>query len=300
VPAIDPNVLQCVFYLYPTLESAQAGREIGGTGFFVGVQLEVNKPWQQIYAVTNRHCILKSGLEVVLRINKADGTLDYLSTRANDWKSHPDLHDVAVLAIELNHEHEYNFVGSDLFFITPERLHQRNICPGDDVFMVGRLIGQDGKQNNLPTVRFGNISRMTGEPIEDEHGIGQDSFLVEMRSFSGYSGSPVFLYINPTLARPPHFMTPVNHPYNQPQHGPWLLGIDWCHIPNFKPVLEENRKTAIKPNRWVEVNSGIAGVVPAWHIQAVFELPELVMQRKETDKRISEMNLAQTTTVSDY
>jgi hypothetical protein len=122
---------------------------------------------------------------------------------------------------------------------------------------------------------------MNGESIEHESGIGQDSFLVEMRSFSGYSGSPVFVYINPTLARPPSYKTPLNHPYNQVFHGPWLLGIDWSHIPNFKPVLMADTKQEVAPKQWVEVNSGMAGVIPAWRIQEILELPKFVMQREK-------------------
>ena len=138
--------------------------------------------------------------------------------------------------------------------------------------MVDRFIGHDGKQSNLPTARFGNISRMDGEPIEDKYGIRQDSFLVDIRSISGYSGSPVFVYINQTLARPPPFIAPPSHPYRQGLHGPWLMGVDWCHLKTFGPVLERDQlgePQQSRPRRYVELNSGIAGVIPAWKIQEV-------------------------------
>jgi Trypsin-like peptidase domain len=187
--------LDCVFYLYPTLEAARVGESSGGSGFFVGSQMELNKPWQQIYAVSNLHCIVEAGPEIVLRINKSNDQLDYITTRKADWITHENRCDVAVLPIALAPEHKYNFISSHLFFLTPEIISHCAIGPGDDVFMVGRFIGHDGKQSNLPTARFGNISRMDGEPIEDKYGIRQDSFLVDIRSISGYSGSPVFVYI---------------------------------------------------------------------------------------------------------
>jgi hypothetical protein len=167
--------------------------------------------------------------------------------------------------------------------------------------MIGRFIGQDGKQRNLPTARFGKIARMNGEPIPDKFGINQDSLMVEMRSISGYSGSPVFVLINPLMPRPPlfHIPTGTRQVYYQHKHGPWLLGIDWSHIPNFKPVLEKDAKTRVTPTELVEVNSGMAGVIPAWRIKEILELPELVMDRKKTDEEISQRKQNQSVPVND-
>jgi trypsin-like peptidase len=289
VPAIDPNVLQCVFYVYPSRDAAEAGKAAGGTGFLAGVPLEINSYVNQLYAVTNRHVITHCGSEVVLRVNQANGRRDFISTRNRDWIFHPDGLDVAVHPVVLSPDYQYNFVGTSLFFLTPQIVRVRRIGPGDDVFMVGRFVGQDGTHGNLPTARFGHIGRMNAEPIKDGDGVEQDSFLVEMRSIPGYSGSPIFVYINPTLARPPSFMTPHMHQYNQAQHGPWLLGIDWSHLTSFRPVLNSNKRDKADPPQWVEINSGMAGVIPAWRIQELLDLPELVMQRKEQDKHISEM-----------
>ncbi len=287
MPAIDPNVLQCVFYVHPSPNAANAGK-FGGTGFLVGTPLEDNYHLNQLYAVTNRHVIAGASGEVVLGINKADGHREYIHTQNADWFLHPDGQDVAVYPIVLSPDYQYNFIGTRLFFLTPQIVHARGIGPGDDVFMVGRFIGQDGAQGNLPTARFGHIGRMNAEPIKDGNGVEQDSFLVEMRSIPGYSGSPVFVYINPTLASPPSFMTPLGHPYNQSQHGPWLLGIDWSHLTSFSAVLNKDKRSAVEPPQWVEINSGMAGVIPAWRIQEILDLPELVMRREEVDRMISE------------
>jgi hypothetical protein len=56
-----------------------------------------------------------------------------------------------------------------------------------------------GKFENMPSVRFGNISMLPNErePIEDDNlklRRNQVGYLVEARSRSGYSGSPVFIY----------------------------------------------------------------------------------------------------------
>ena len=299
VPAIEPSLLNCVFYLYPTLNSAKKREQIGGTGFFVTIPLETNKAWLQVYAVTNRHCVVKAGDKLVLRINKAGGLLDFVETKTSDWIQHPILYDVAVLPFDLSPDHKVQAVATNHFLLTQNWAANVGIGPGDDVFMVGRFISQDGRQQNLPAVRFGNIARMNSEPIQDEYGIKQDSFLVEMRSISGFSGSPVFVFINPMLARPPHWWTKGITVYSQFQHGPWLLGIDWGHVPTFHSVLTANREDAVDPPEWVQANSGMAAVIPAWRLQEILDLPELVMQRTKDDERITEMKKQNSTIVND-
>jgi len=287
VPAIDPNVLDCVFYVYPDVASAEQAKEAGGTGFFVGIPLESSLR-NMVYAVTNRHCIERSGPRVVLRVNKAAGELDFIPTQPSDWRFHPDGLDIAAMPIILSPGYQYNFIGVQPFFLTQQKVSARAIGPGDDVFMVGRFIGHDGKQGNLPTARFGNIARMNSEPLEDKNGVSQDSFLVEIRSMPGYSGSPVFVYINVLAPRPPDFGELQLTTYNHPMHGPWLLGIDWSHLSNFHPVLKEDRRTKKEPQEWVEINTGMAGVIPAWRIQELLNSEEFRMQRKEKDDEISD------------
>lgn len=287
MPAIDPNLLQCVFYVYDNEAAAKSGEHSGACGFFVARNLESHPTQQQLYAVTNRHCVKDSGPTLVLKVTKTDGTPDYWETKACDWIEHKDRFDVAVLPIEFRlKDYEYNYISSAPFFLTPAIAADVAIGPGDDIFMVGRFIGQDGRQRNLPTVRFGIISRMNGEPIPDEYGIDQDTFLVEMRSLAGYSGSPVFVQITPGLPRPPLFRTPPekNRIYRFIEHGPWLLGVDWCHFPDYKQVQksdEYGKLEPVQPAQWVEAGTGMAGVIPAWRIQEILDSPELIMQRKK-------------------
>src|SRR5271170_5484166 len=78
----------------------------------------------------------------------------------------------------------------------PPRL-DLEIGPGEDVFMVGRFIDHDGKDANIPSVRFGNISTLP-QPIEQPSGsTNNKSFILDLHSRTGYSGSPVFVYRTP-------------------------------------------------------------------------------------------------------
>jgi hypothetical protein len=80
-----------------------------------------------------------------------------------------------------------------------------DIGPGDDVFVVGRFINREGKQKNIPSVRFGNIAQMPGEPLFLDDGKELECFLIEGRSISGFSGSPVFIHISPEAPEFPEF-----------------------------------------------------------------------------------------------
>jgi hypothetical protein len=51
-------------------------------------------------------------------------------------------------------------------------------------------------------------------------------------------------------------------------------------------VLDDDKRTEVQPPQWVEINSGMAGVIPAWRIQEILDLPEFVIQRKELDEHI--------------
>ncbi len=86
--------------------------------------------------------------------------------------------------------------------VTPKLIQDYDLGIGDDVYTVGRFVNHDGKQRNNPVVRFGNIAQMPIEPIKQDDGHLQDSYLVECKSVAGYSGSPVFAYVPPFAKRP--------------------------------------------------------------------------------------------------
>lgn len=74
--------------------------------------------------------------------------------------------------------------------LSQDKISEFDVGIGEDLFLVGRFVDRDGIQHNQPTVRFGAIAQMPGDPIETPIG-RQDAFLTELRSVSGYSGSSV-------------------------------------------------------------------------------------------------------------
>jgi hypothetical protein len=309
MPRIFDEIVEVVVYIYDSLSDAQAGERQGGSGFAVDIHFERNKDWGVTYVITNHHVIQKAHRPVI-RMNRKDGRVEYLETEKGKWFSHPAGDDIAALPIHVSHEDalELKTVIPDIF-LTDKIIQKEDVGIGDDTFMVGRFINHEGKQRNAPAVRFGYIAMMPTETIEREDGIQQESFLVEMRSMPGYSGSPVFLFSThafidfskrdfeeemeqlrikqrETLGLSPDSPVLVLHtPYYKPK-GPYLLGIDWCHLYTTEKVRDKNAVPI--PEEWiVRSNSGMAGVIPAWKITELLNSEELVEKRRQEDEEIT-------------
>jgi hypothetical protein len=304
MPRIADRLLDCSIYLYESSDDALTGKSCGGSGFIVGVVSELaHLPFA--YAVTNSH-VIREARALVLRFNTADGQYDLQKTTPEMWTHHTDGDDVAVCKVDLSDDrHKFRMVMTDEF-VTKDLIKAKDIGPGDDVFMVGRFVNHEGKQRNLPTVRFGNIAQMPGEPILNRRGLLQESFLVETRSMGGCSGSPVFIHIAitpdelwmpeslrslwPSSKRrlqpaPTVFAKAIDHTERLEYHGPWLLGIDWGHLSAYEPIFEKDQQTRVAGDLFARSNTGMAGIVPAWKILELLNTEELVMQRRSPDMK---------------
>lgn len=282
MPRIDDQILDCIVYLYASSDDARNGFASGGTGFLVAIPSAVDPNQIYIYAITNSH-VIKEGNSPVVRFNTQVGDTAVLPLTAAQWLHHPDGDDIAAAAVgSLNTAVlKFRVIPIDLL-ITPEIIAHQGIGPGDDVFMVGRFVGHDGRQRNLPAARFGNISMMLGEKIMHERQYLVDSFLVETRSLSGNSGSPVFVHIPPAAHRP------GSNTIVMGAIGPWLLGIDWAHVSIFEKVKEKDRQTNTQQGYIVQSNSGQMAVAPAWKIRDLLNEEPFVKARSEGDAQLAE------------
>ncbi|MCA1703536.1 MAG: hypothetical protein LC808_09870, partial [Actinobacteria bacterium] len=127
---------------------------------------------------------------------------------------------------------------------------------GDEVFFIGLFSEAPGRKRSQPIVRFGNISLMPREPLLLDLGEGSgriraDAYLVEARSWGGYSGSPAFVYFPPDR----HLDSLKSKGW-----GPALLGLVQGHY----GIEQEVAFTGdILGSGKVPVNAGIAAVIPA-------------------------------------
>ncbi len=310
MPWIEPEYLDCSVYLYPSEAEAEDGKRIGGSGFLLSLAVDVDYErriaHQLAFVVSNKH-VVEPGNKVV-RVNTKDGRSTPVPLDGAKWYSHPTS-DVALCPIGLDIEHKFSCV-STTAILTEKTIGQFDIGPGDDVFMVGRFVNHEGTQRNTPSLRFGNIAQMPFEPITADGLPPQESFLVEAKSLPGYSGSPVFVYLppQPDLSQYPMLQEAVAKGDAQfsginPKRvainlraGPWLLGVDWCHLRTLEKVWSRQTGKPVSPEWYVKSNTGMSGVVPAWKILDILEGDEM---KAEIEKAKSHVRQLKTDAVAD-
>jgi hypothetical protein len=296
MPRIPENVIQSVFYLYASKEDALAGINPGGTGFVVDVGSGFDPATGQIfpphyYGVTNHH-VACDGFPVV-RLNTIDGRVDILDFNPDQWEFLPGKYDVAIIPLTLDSKvHAVHSISTQLFVEAPPRHNPYYI--GDDVFMIGLFVDHAGTTTNVPSARFGNISMLPDERATLKQSTGYEgiSYIVDMHSRTGFSGSPVFAYR--TFGSD---LTPVfGHRFDNLSIDDWgneshrsgrlvartlfnFLGIHWAQFTEEWKVRSANQGgEAKKRSLLVEgsVISGMSGmtcVIPAWQVLEVLTCP---------------------------
>lgn len=164
------------------------------------------------FFVTAEHVVsglVSKGFEPWLRVNRLDGTVEETKVPADAWWFHPDGErhptDVAALPANLpsggSEAYELMAValnGDNSVAATPDVIRERAIGVGEEIAIVGLFRNHYGQEKNIPIVRIGNIAAMPEEPVQTKYCGYTDAYLVEARSISGLSGSPVFVNMAPT------------------------------------------------------------------------------------------------------
>jgi hypothetical protein len=252
-------------FLFRTPAEAKARAKLGGTAFVVGKPLlsarELAGTELQIpYLVSCRHVVYASAASVVC-INRRDGSdPDVFETDPTEWIEHPGGDDIVVTCAasylsQSRHKVSHIQVGA---LLQEKEVKALEIGPGEEVFMIGRFLNHQGQTQNKSAVRFGSISMMRENIWVKEDHRYQDSFAVEMRSRTGFSGSAVAVYRTPATSLVE--VTTVDF---------WrLLGVNWGFI-----------RDDDGENTWLN------GVVPAWKILEILELPALKKQHEEHEQK---------------
>jgi hypothetical protein len=252
-------MLNSVAFLFRSEQEARERKRLGGTAFLIGRHIKgsdevLGQPYYMPYLVSNRHVVFDSSA-CVASVNRRDGgPPDIWDIDQNSWIAHPTEDLAATPAISLydRTKHRISFT-EESKMLTPDLMAHLDVGVGEEVFMIGRFVNLQGETINLPAARFGSISvGVTDIATRDADGSirSQESFAVEMRSRTGFSGSPVIVYRTLTTV-----LTDV------PDHAKdfwYLLGVNWGYIPG-----EDGENT------WLN------GVIPAWKISEMFELPAL-------------------------
>src|SRR5579864_717303 len=292
MPRIPDELTWGICFTYRSRADAEANARHGGTAFLIGRPMDGVKdpttggPSYLIYAVTSYH--VAWGGTPVLRIHRSDGVLHIVQLSQSDWLPHPNGDDLAVAFLSdklvLPGEPPNKVMDATRFvptrkFVTPEILTAHKVGLGDDIFMIGRFLNLQGTKDKLaPAVRLGSISSMEQPIWNSVTNKNQESFAVEMRSRTGFSGSPVA--VHRTDQKIP---VPSNEYRGFPiENWWWLLGINWGFI-NDKDTGE---------NTWLN------GVVSAWKILEVMEEPQLKDKHNSTTDMLKRHVFTSTSTAT--
>jgi hypothetical protein len=293
---ISQEWFDSIVYFYPDSPRAEAGEQMGGTGFLLGWPMP-NGYGATAWVVTNKHIIEQAHWTV--RINTKGGGFACIDTDDREWICCPNS-DLAVRPIKLCPDvHQFTYLLRE-WLLTKEWYEALDIGPGDECITIGRFVGHGGRSLNLPAARFGQISQSPKEPVFVDNK-PQECFLVESRSIGGTSGSPVYVKLDPgsyrrtidgniapdgTVLRQDKFPT-----------KPLLLGVCFAMVPSWQSICDQNYQEV--QNGWrVQLNTGMMGVVPAWHLHDFMDSGEASEVRKVLEDSILEemkrLNMAPT------
>jgi hypothetical protein len=313
MPRIPESILRSVFYLYENADDARAGKDPGGTGFIVG-----SWPYGTLYAVTNWHVAVdhEHPIHPVIRLNTKDGGVDVIDLGPEDWEFVPGSDDIAIYVLNPSPIHQFSYVPMNMFVSDPARLGGggQTVFVGDDAFMLGLFVDHAGETTNIPGARFGNVSMLPSPKakVEQPTGYMGESYVVDMHSRTGFSGSPVFVYrtfgTDLTVDREQRLrdFTVTYRSGGPTKQGIYkadatfrsenmfkFLGIHWGQFPEEweigKPAValaEESRKQLIKGGEYVKGVSGMTCVIPAWRIKEVLDMPKF---KEPRDQKAREM-----------
>ena len=177
-----------------------------GTGFLVGVENPSDPNIFAVYMVTAKHVLYKPKTtkffdKVYIRLNKKDGSSEFVTTpikpkgRKRTVFVHNDSSvDIAVIPF-LPNRAKFDFqILPDNMITTKETYKELKIREGSDVFFTGLFAPYPGAERNYPVVRFGRVALVTDEKIEWKKK-QMDLYLIEIGSYGGNSGAPVFFYL---------------------------------------------------------------------------------------------------------
>jgi hypothetical protein len=165
---------------------------------------------------------------------------------------------------------------------------EEDLYAGEDVFMIGRFVDFDGGLANKPALRFGAISMFNAKIKQETEYIGYSTIL-DMRSRSGFSGSPVFAYRNNGMISRQITMGATN-PRSDLRPRNWgsgtdtivkIIGFHWGQFPEpwelkFKEANSSPR--SIEGESYIEGMSGMTCIVPSKDVLRVMSMSEITKQ----------------------
>jgi hypothetical protein len=258
-----------------------------GTAFFVGYpDTRAGADWGFVYLVTAKH-VLKDEVEgkylnrVRLRANKIGSGLSVGEIPVSDskgdllWLDDKDDPNADVVATMIQAAKEVDMLSIPLsLFSSDDSLKKSRVSEGDAVYLVGLMPQFTGENRNYPVVRHGYIALLSDEPIPLAPSVKEKVYALELGSWPGQSGSPVFLslsgYRNGSMA--------LGESYS-------LLGLMLGFVPNQRPFETVSSTSSVLLGD--TSNVGISYVLPASEILKVLNSKEAQQQRDANIQRMA-------------
>jgi hypothetical protein len=259
------EILKCIVCI--SYKMADGTFRFAGSAFLIDRPASADLPQYGLgYVVTAKHVIdgvRSTGLnEIFVCAKRKDGNVGLWQTNAEDWVSHHDpTCDLSATRLRIISQIDHLSISPPLW---RDSVSSADMEPAvaDEVYIAGFFSPQVTASRIHPVLRIGNIAALRKEPVLTAIG-SVDAYLVETRSFSGLSGSPVFRRASgfrsgTFILCDPDF---------------YLLGVMHGHFDIESPNI--GRESRAQQNN---VNMGVGIVIPA------SKLAELITQFDELEK----------------
>ena len=268
MPSTPAYYTYSVAFIYATKADAQKDRGFLAVGLITTVPSSV-PGHRHYYLVTNEH-VVRGYDSLAVRLNSDTGC-KAVTIPVSKFEIAKAI-DLAIATLPDGPEFQWCSIDESTY-VQPQDLSRLLIGHGTDLFMISRVLrkGMRYLKRNVCVMRFGTIALL---PVHEEF-----MYLVETRSISGHSGSPVFVYATPFIfgnARQP----------SQEFH-PKLLGINRGHLPDYEQIVKfKDGKKTVHPFYLSETNMAISQVVPAWYISELLQRKKFKRQRQRADAKL--------------
>ena len=273
---IRPEIKEAVVFVYVT--DTHGLRVPNGTGFLVGVRdpADANRIWG--YLVTAAHVVMPVApgplfSEVWIRLNRKGGGVDFVRLDLHEdgpqrnvfFHSDATVDLVAIPFLPKESDYDFRVIPEEMLTAKDE-LAKLNIREGTEVFFVGLLAQFTGEQRNQPIVRFGRVALVADEPV-DFGGVRRAIYLLEVASYGGNSGAPVFFSLG--LDRQPGSII-IDEALIR------VAGIMMGTFLDVQPImLIDTAKQPVSRS-----NLGIAAVTPAYRLIELLHRPVVEQSRR--------------------
>lgn len=268
----DERVKKCVAYIQ--YQMANGEYKNAGTVFFI---MRDKLKYKYVYAVTAKHvvdAVASLGYDkIFFRLNIGNST-QMFTIDLNKW-IYPDDKNVDIAITPFNFSTDFDHLYfPESSFLDEEKIKQNGIDCGDEVFITGLFKHHFGEKKNIPIVRVGNIAMMPEEKLHLKDRV-MDAYLIECRSISGISGSPVF--INYGLVREIDGIVK----FKQGEQIPSLLGLVHGHFDTNSNEIDTIDSTTGNDEK---INVGIAIVIPVKDLSNLLNSKEILQMQEQSDK----------------